>query len=602
MSTSHVLVQGIPVPPGQAPGLRKEFSDWATQTPQTSIQVSLFIRALQKFYDIPYDLTLSYFQVSGTQHGHPSSVRPAHSAQQKIYQLMGDVINNNLKFNSDADKQAWINESTKWRLPYWDWALAANKSVVPALFIPASVEIRVPAAADGSQPAPESVPNPLYRYQLKVNGVPKKMGDLPKPYTVDSVTLDDGTVLPWAQCSGTSRWGIKSTKVQDWSDGVNNYEGIVDAINSHNWYGVESGNDLLKHPVSDLVYRLLSNVQTWANFSSTVTNPVSDQIPWEEWISLEYVHNNLHGFIGGDALSNGIGHMQNVPSAAFDPIFYMHHCNIDRLLAIWQILNWDCWFASDASPSSTEPLTPFHHRFDSGKVGYFNSDDSDESNKDYVTRIKVYVEKTYQNTGRVLLNDHNNLYKDITVKDHTYDDYLIDVLYDRYALEGDPYTIHFFLGAVPHSEITAGITNLFKHPRHVGSVYNFSSPMRAVAAGGAPRCANCAKQHDDGLLSMALVPLTIPLYNAAADTNVPDIQHLSPNVVEPYLVNQLSWVAVSTNGTVIPWNRLSRTKIFVLKGKAKHYRDDTRLSDYSDYERMSNVTHGKEAGASHDEY
>lgn len=106
---------------------------------------------------------------------------------------MGEVIDNDLKFNSDVDKKTWINESTKWRLPYWDWALASN---IPALFMPASVEIRVPAAADGTQPAPEPVVNPLYRYQLQENGVPKKMGDLPKPYTVDSVTQQDGTVFP----------------------------------------------------------------------------------------------------------------------------------------------------------------------------------------------------------------------------------------------------------------------------------------------------------------------------------------------------------------------------------------------------------------------
>jgi len=223
---------------------------------------------------------------------------------------MGEVIDKDLEFDNDKEKQTWIDESTKWRLPYWDWALAANRGSVPALFMPTSVRIRVPAAANGWQPEPEVVKNPLYRYQLLVNGVPKKMGDLPKPYTVDSVKLNDGTLLPvrtfsprnvtnfdflkWAQCSGTSRWGIKSTNEKDWTDGVNNFESIADAINAHGWYGVDPKNDILKHSVSDLVYRLLSNVRTWANFSSTFNNQPSDQVPWEEWLSLEYIHNNLH--------------------------------------------------------------------------------------------------------------------------------------------------------------------------------------------------------------------------------------------------------------------------------------------------------------------
>ena len=113
---------------------------------------------------------------------------------------MGKVIEDDLQFHSDADKQAWIDESTMWRLPYWDWA-NPNKGSAPTLFMPASVNIRVPAK-DGSQPAPENVPNPLYRYQLKVDGLPKKMGDLPKPYTVDSVKLTaDGKELVLPVCT-----------------------------------------------------------------------------------------------------------------------------------------------------------------------------------------------------------------------------------------------------------------------------------------------------------------------------------------------------------------------------------------------------------------
>ena len=40
------------------------------------------------------------------------------------------------------------------------------------------------------------------------------------------------------------------------------------------------------------------------------------------------VHGSVHGRTGGD--------MGSVPSAAYDPIFYLHHANIDRLWADWQ--------------------------------------------------------------------------------------------------------------------------------------------------------------------------------------------------------------------------------------------------------------------------
>jgi Common central domain of tyrosinase len=44
------------------------------------------------------------------------------------------------------------------------------------------------------------------------------------------------------------------------------------------------------------------------------------------------MHNGLHGWIGG-----GVGQMGNPAYSPFDPIFYLHHCNIDRLWAMWQM-------------------------------------------------------------------------------------------------------------------------------------------------------------------------------------------------------------------------------------------------------------------------
>ncbi len=93
----HVLIKGIPVPPGQAPGLRKEFSTWATTDPKTSIQVSLFIRALQKFYDVKYDNTLSYFQVAGASKQSPPPPHitlssPSYSPRCRHSRLSGDRL------------------------------------------------------------------------------------------------------------------------------------------------------------------------------------------------------------------------------------------------------------------------------------------------------------------------------------------------------------------------------------------------------------------------------------------------------------------------------------------------------------------------------
>ena len=47
---------------------------------------------------------------------------------------------------------------------------------------------------------------------------------------------------------------------------------------------------------------------------------------------LEDLHNQVHGYVGGRC-----GDMSHVPFAAFDPIFWAHHCMIDRLFYLWQL-------------------------------------------------------------------------------------------------------------------------------------------------------------------------------------------------------------------------------------------------------------------------
>ena len=53
------------------------------------------------------------------------------------------------------------------------------------------------------------------------------------------------------------------------------------------------------------------------------------------------VHGSVHGRTGGD--------MGSVPTAAYDPIFYLHHANVDRLWADWQIAHPGALPAAEAS-------------------------------------------------------------------------------------------------------------------------------------------------------------------------------------------------------------------------------------------------------------
>jgi hypothetical protein len=122
----------------------------------------------------------------------------------------------------------------------------------------------------------------------------------------------------------------------------------------------------------------------------------------------------------------------------------------------------------------------------------------------------------------------------------------------RHALDGQAYTIHFFLGLPPSPSNVAGQASILQFPHHVGLVYTFSGGY-GRRDGTAPSCGNCEKQQVAGALARASVPLTIPLYCAAAAREIP---HLGSSVVQPYLKDNLSWIAVSvgyscSNGSIL---------------------------------------------------
>ncbi len=100
-----------------------------------------------------------------------------------------------------------------------------------------------------------------------------------------------------------------------------------------------------------------------ARKSSTVRNPARpEQLPTPEQIErvlkyedfasfsheLENFHGAVHMWVGG--------HMEDVPFAAYDPIFWAHHCMIDRLWRKWQLLHPQASFPTNVASEVMEPF------------------------------------------------------------------------------------------------------------------------------------------------------------------------------------------------------------------------------------------------------
>jgi len=52
-------------------------------------------------------------------------------------------------------------------------------------------------------------------------------------------------------------------------------------------------------------------------------------------LDLQEIHDEVHGWFSTDPLH--VGSMSQVALAAYDPIFYAHHCMIDRIWYLWQL-------------------------------------------------------------------------------------------------------------------------------------------------------------------------------------------------------------------------------------------------------------------------
>ncbi|KAH6664723.1 hypothetical protein B0J14DRAFT_706472 [Halenospora varia] len=242
--------------------------------------------------------------------------------------------------------QKYRAAAQKFRLPYWDYYRARGDQGVtlpgvkfdngttsfkydfriPNILTAEKVMVRTPA-----KDALEPFDNPLVFFNFP------KAGSIPEAQWKNMYL--DATSFPRDQ---TKRYPKAPNPVKELNTKLNRER--------------EANTGYILNMISDAVY---------ADYATFATNRTGQGASG----SLEGLHGDYHGFIGGQRFG---GHMSRVPVAAFDPVFWLHHCQIDRYLAIWQAVHPNSWFAP-GSPDEVSDLLPFRSKKVQNKSEYWNS-------------------------------------------------------------------------------------------------------------------------------------------------------------------------------------------------------------------------------------
>ncbi|KAH7124115.1 tyrosinase [Dendryphion nanum] len=280
------IVSGLPSPFESAHvPVRREIRDLNKNFPD---QWNVYILGLRSFFDMNQSFSTSFYEIAGI-HGRPYKI------WQGAEGIPGKVINgycphqNTLFFG--------------WHRPYlvlFEQELY-NHVQAAALRFPPHLRDRYIAAAD-------SFRIPYWDWALGIAG-----GNLP-----------DFFVSPTLQVIGTDGYD------KNISNPLHNYNfnplipGDFDICENEHYY--EMADDYFH----DTVSKGFGTAKSLNEFSLNF---------------IEATHGHVHYVIGGanEGTTKHEGHMWPVEYSAFEPLFMLVHCNVDRLFALWQAVHPDLW-------------------------------------------------------------------------------------------------------------------------------------------------------------------------------------------------------------------------------------------------------------------
>ncbi|KEP47738.1 tyrosinase tyrosinase: common central domain protein [Rhizoctonia solani 123E] len=228
------------------------------------------------------------------------------------------------------EAEEWMDAADKLRFPFWDWTdPQTGVEGIPNIFQEAQIKLVVPQGGD------DTYDNPLAFYKLDspVEGFDNRW----QPF--------GGKVYRDSARAYYKEWKRTFRNPYSRVNTVDNYAGINAILKDKNSERRGTWANLTNDVAGTFAFPL--NIppdrvaNAWDEFSNTTfqsahqdpldPKKITSPYVWNA-TPLEQSHNTVHLVVGG------VGHMVRIAITqwAFDPIFFLHHCNVDRLLAFWE--------------------------------------------------------------------------------------------------------------------------------------------------------------------------------------------------------------------------------------------------------------------------
>ncbi|KAF2133032.1 tyrosinase [Dothidotthia symphoricarpi CBS 119687] len=561
--------------------VRRDIRDLKDNFPD---QWNLYLRGLDSLQRANQNDSLSFYRIAGV-HGRPYKVwenapglthkvgtagycphgnslffgwhRPYLALfEQELYKHIQRIA-----LGAPADqRQRYSAAANSFRIPYWDWGLGDKGGPVPDFFMTPAITI-----VDMDR-ITKVIRNPLYSYKFH----PLVPGDF------DS---------KWAQMNETVRWPQTEN---DPSAPSRNYMFAADFV--------------------DLQRVFLDGLEK--AFRETTYNSFGQAI--------EEVHGWIHGTIGGgySDSNGGQGHMWPLDYSSYEPLFWLHHANVDRLFALYQAQDptryltpqnifdsGNVFLEDNTVVDGTTPLLPFRRN----ATSFWTTNDARNtaifgyaypetqpwnyaSSAEYRAAITATISRLYGGSVKAMLTDESDRVGTLGIhaqsaKNTTFTDWTITT--KAAALDLPPtFVARFSLAGDNSSDpvVDVGMWTKLMPMDHNRSKRKIRQTQKKAKR--APILAKTLRGN---------VGLTASLLDQVAAGK---LASLNSTDVVPYLRDRLVWKVYSGNGTAILQSDLEALTVLVVSVSARIPDDHSMPIEYSDKVTVhADATAGKTGGA-----